>query len=157
MQKTFKILERILLLIAALLILLILAGTIYAVLRPRLPSGSAPKNTSSSATNSIAAPGPLFTGLGRIRSASADPNPATIIVSVVFPYPADDSAFTEELLSHLEEFKSITRTMFSRYTTAELNRMGEDAIKTELLKRFNGLLRLGSIEVIYFNDYLIIE
>ena len=35
--------------------------------------------------------------------------------------------------------------------------MDEEALKTELMRRFNGALRLGRINIVYFNDFIIIE
>ncbi len=98
-----------------------------------------------------------FTGIGRLRAASADPVPATIIVSVAFPYDSTDVAFFEELASRVQDFRDLAKDLFSSYTVEKLQTLGENAVKEELLRRWNNLLRLGKIRVLYFNDYLIVQ
>lgn len=98
-----------------------------------------------------------FTGLGHIRAQTADPTPATVVVGIVFPYDKQDLAFTEELSSHIAQFKELATAYFSSQSAGNLKNLGEEVVKMELLSRFNKLLRLGSIKMLYFNDYLIIE
>jgi flagellar basal body-associated protein FliL len=40
-------------------------------------------------------------------------------------------------------------------SVSELQMLGEENIKTELLRQFNAILRLGRIEALYFVDFLI--
>jgi len=99
----------------------------------------------------------FFTGIGRIRAATDDPVPATVIVSIAFPYDASDSAFSEELAARTRAFRELSADLFSSYSKGELDSLGEARIKAELIRRFNAILRLGSIGEIYFNDYIVIE
>jgi flagellar basal body-associated protein FliL len=143
---------RILAVIALALFLLILGGTLYALF---IRKGAAP----SAVPPSVAAAGEdrIFTGIGRIRSATAGSQPATVILSPVFPYTPEDRPFSEELAAKLGELRRITVDYFSPYTAEELRDRDEETLKEELRSRYNAILRLGRIESLYFNDYLIIE
>lgn len=98
-----------------------------------------------------------FTGVGRIRAATADPEPATVIVSIAFPYDRSDLAFSEELAARTKDLRELTADLFSNLGAAELRPGSEEILKTELLRRYNAILRLGKISVIYFNDYLLVD
>ena len=136
------------------LVLVILVGSLYAVIGPKKLSTeisqSSPKQTNTSNEQ-------YFSGLGRIRANTADPEPAAVVVSIVFPYNKEDIAFTEELSTHIPQFKELAVDYFASQSVKTLKALSEETIKAELLNRFNKLLRLGSIKILYFNDYLIIE
>jgi flagellar basal body-associated protein FliL len=147
---------RILLGTAAVLALILLAGTLYAlVFRPGSPEppGRAGENGPAQSVPG----GGIFTGIGRIRAATAGPNPATVILSVTFPYPSNDKPFTEELASQIVNFRNAAHEYFASLSTEELRRKDDASIKAEILRRYNRLLRLGQIETLYFNEYLVIE
>jgi len=104
----------------------------------------------------------IFTGIGRLRLPTADPDqygtPGTVaVLSVTFPYSPEDRAFSEELAARTVDFRSITAEYFAVHTAADLVKRGEEAIKKDLLDRFNRILRLGKIRLLYFNDFLILE
>jgi flagellar basal body-associated protein FliL len=99
----------------------------------------------------------VFTGIGRLRLATGDPLPATVVVSVAFLYAPEDRSFSEELASRVGDFRSLTAGYFKSFGAAELKLKDEDRIKADLLERYNAVLRLGKIGVLYFNDFIIIE
>jgi flagellar basal body-associated protein FliL len=99
--------------------------------------------------------GAVFSGIGRIRTASADGN--TIIVSIAFPYNRDDIPFAEELTARITEFRNISFAFLSGQTAEALRTMGEGAIKAALLEQYNAVLKLGSITELYFNDFMIVD
>jgi len=146
-----------LLLIACLLILLIVIGTIAGLFHigksePLIGSRSLPQTQHTfTQSNDIR----VFSGLGRIRIPLADSS--TMILSISFPYSADDVAFTEELAAKVGDFRAISIGYFSSLPESRLIQIDEDAAKQEILRRFNDNLRLGHIEVLYFNDLTIIE
>ncbi|MDR0759131.1 MAG: flagellar basal body-associated FliL family protein [Treponema sp.] len=151
-----KAVYRVLMWIAAALALVLLAGTLYALV---FRSGRAepPLQTRGSALLQSATDGGVFTGIGRLRAATAGPEPVTVILSIVFPYPADDKPFTEELASQIVNFRSTTHEYFASLTAEELRRKDDASIKAEILRRYNPLLRLGQIKTLYFSEYLVIE
>jgi flagellar basal body-associated protein FliL len=177
--------SRILTGIVFMLVLCLAGGTIYALLfnrdnaEPRAPAGTppeglpaedaAPDTASSKAAPLGAAPqktadggqesawNETFTGIGRLRAATAAPESAAVILTITFPYNARDKAFAEELNLRIPNFRAVTLEYFRSFSREELRRMNENAIKTEMLRRFNAVLRLGRIETLYFKDYMIVE
>jgi flagellar basal body-associated protein FliL len=151
--------------ILVLLLILVLAGiTVYALVL-RTP-GSPPLYTlptrlipafSQKAPRGQSPTDGIFTGIGRFRVVTADTPPMTIVISIAFPYNSADIAFTEELDAKIQDFRNIASAYFSAHTAAELRQANESRIKAELVRRYNGILHLGQIAVLYFNDFMIIE
>ncbi|GHU19176.1 hypothetical protein FACS1894163_11840 [Spirochaetia bacterium] len=146
----------ILLVIAVALVLVILGGTVYAFFI-RAPDTSA--STVSEKTPGASASGgtAVFTGLGRLRVAANKGESAAALLSITFPYPATDRPFTEELVGKVPAFRSITVGYFAALSAEDLWNLDEAAAKAELLRRFNAELLLGKIEVLYFNDLMILD
>jgi flagellar basal body-associated protein FliL len=137
---------RVLLAVAALLALTLVAGSLYALIRGPLPE--APESSGGET---------VFSGLGQIRAVTSGPSPATVILSIAFPFPPEDRDFSAELSSHTDDFRDSAAAYFSSLSAARLRETPEETIKTELLSRFNSFLLLGRIERVYFSDYMILE
>jgi flagellar basal body-associated protein FliL len=152
---------------------LLCAGTVYGLLRnpqsgplfslgapeAALPAPESAARAPSQAWGTDAEglyPDGIFTGIGRLRI-SLEPQPAAAVLSVVFPYPAEDRAFSEELAARLPELRQITSDYFKGFSADELRRADETTLKTGVLARYNQLLRLGKIEEVYFNDFVILD
>jgi flagellar basal body-associated protein FliL len=99
----------------------------------------------------------MFTGIGRFRVVTADKPPMTIVISIAFPYQSEDRAFAEELDSKVQDLRNIASAYFSAHTAEALRETNESLIKAEIVRRYNALLHLGQIEVLYFHDFMIIE
>jgi len=146
-----------LLFVVGLLILLILIGSIAGLFhigkpQPLIGTRSAPQvHQTLIQTDDIR----IFTGMGRLRIPLV--NSSTLILSIAFPFSADDTAFTEEIAAKVNDFRTIANEYFSALPEPELIRINEEAAKQEILRRFNENLRLGRIEVLYFNDMMVIE
>jgi flagellar basal body-associated protein FliL len=157
-----------------LLALVIAAGTIYALVfraadAPPLFRVSDTTNTEADVPGVISPQAPavqprstptresIFTGIGRLRAVSADKPAVTIVVSIAFPYMPEDRAFSEELNAKVPEFRNTALEYFSTQRAADLRNTSEENIKTELLRRYNALLRLGTISALYFNDFMFID
>jgi flagellar basal body-associated protein FliL len=157
--RFLALLSRVFLILALALVLIIAAGTVYALaFRP----GSAPRSGDTGAGSSAPAPpvspeAAVFTGLGRLRCPTAGPDPALVILQVTFPYFPGDRPFSEELVSRLRDFRSLTASYFAALSPEEFTRKGEAEVKAELLAGYNALLRLGRIPELYFNEYMLIE
>lgn len=154
MKTALDGLYRILLGIVLVMVGVLIFGTIFGLMKSSTNT-QAPRVTESSQNGAVEKS--YFTGLGKIRAQTADPKPAAVVISIIFPYNKQDIAFTEELSSHIPQFKELTVAYFSSQSVKQLKELGESAIKEELLLRFNKQLRLGKIETLYFNDYLLIE
>jgi flagellar basal body-associated protein FliL len=153
--RSLTLLCRVLLALALGLGLVIAAGTVYALaIRPK----SAPAAPSASGTPSPASPDTaVFTGLGRLRCPTAGPAPATVILQAVFPYFPGDRPFSEELVSRIRDFRSLTAAYFNALSPEELRIKGEEEVKAELLEQYNALLRLGQITTLYFNEFMLLD
>ena len=151
------------------MVLILIAGSFLAVVRP---AGSAPLlrigGDTVSSREGQGFPGPepvfsaggetgMFSGIGRLRIPISGPRPATLILSISFPYPIHDRAFTEELASRIGEFRSIATLYFASLPLNRITNLDEDAAKAEILQQYNALLRLGRIENLFFGDLMIIE
>jgi flagellar basal body-associated protein FliL len=151
------------LILALLLALVILGGTLYALaFRPKPavadPAASpTPVFPSVSAVSAVAGEASIFTGLGRLRCPTAGVNPGMVILHAVFPYYPGDRPFSEELVFRIRELRNISSAYFADLTVEELGGKSEADVKAELLSRYNAILRLGQIEVLYFNEYMLIE
>ena len=173
-KKGLLVLYRVIMALIIALVLVLITGSLYAVLRP---DGSAPLFRIGTAdgmaagtagrTGGPGSGGPassladgdiaVFSGIGRLRIPVAGQLPATVILSISFPYPPGDRAFAEELASRISEFRSIATGYFASLPLEKIINMDEDAVKAEILRRYNALLRLGRIETLYFGDLLIVE
>ncbi|MCL2809214.1 MAG: hypothetical protein FWD24_04000 [Treponema sp.] len=143
--------------IACLLILLIVIGTIAGLFHigksePLIGSRSLPQIQHTQLNPSDIR---VFSEMGRLRIPLI--NSSILILSISFPYSADDTAFTEEILAKVSDFRTIASGYFSSLPETRLIQIDEDAAKQEILRRFNDSLRLGRIEVLYFNDLMVIE
>jgi flagellar basal body-associated protein FliL len=171
------ILYRIIVGVLLLLVVLLIAGSLYGLLRSRdsgplfhiggggafregIKNGSAAGNGVSEGTGAFS----VFSGIGTLRiqntnksQASEKSDPAVIIVTISFPYKADDRPFTEELASNLGKFRSIATNYFASLPRDNLAKLDEEQAKAEILRQYNALLRLGRIETLYFGDLMVVE
>ena len=99
----------------------------------------------------------IFSGIGRLRIPLAGQPPATVVLSLSFPYPANDQFFAEELATRIGEFRSIAVGYFSAFSREEIARLDETRAKNEILARYNAMLHLGRIESLYFTDLVILD
>jgi flagellar basal body-associated protein FliL len=155
------VLYRVLVIVFFSLIFLLLMGTLYAlVFRGPAPDREAAGNAAQNQGDPAEAgddTGEIFTGIGRIRALTAEPQAAAVILFVAFPYAPEDRAFSEELAAKIGRFREITAAYFASFSADELRQKEEAAVKEELRQQYNAILRLGSITQLYFNDYMIIE
>jgi len=154
-KKIPRIIYLALLIIAGVLIVLLLIGTIVGLIRSRnaepvlVIGGSS--GTGSVKDDDIR----VYSGLERLRIPLS--NSSILLLSVAFPYSASDIPFTEELAAKINDFKTITTEYFSSLSVENANQIDEEAAKKEILRRFNALLRLGRIDSLYFSDMNILE
>jgi flagellar basal body-associated protein FliL len=150
----FLVLYRVLWGIAFVLVLCIAGGTVYALLRG---PGARLRVTPASPREGSGGVEQVFTGIGRIRALSGGSPQAAVILAVSFPYDPGDRFFAEELSAKVGDFRRLSVEYFASLSAADLARLDEGTVKAELLSRYNALLRLGRIDRLYFNEYMIIE
>lgn len=103
-----------------------------------------------------------FTGISTIRitplaSPDSEENPAILVITPWFSYPADDTEFYEELSRKRTLITSILTYYFSSKTKEEIIALPEETIKNALLTEINGNLSLGKISQLYFTDFIFFE
>ena len=156
-EKISRFIFTALLSIAGALILLLAVGTIFALVRPRHAApiitlgNTAPAEQTFTQADDIR----VFSGMGRQRIPLV--NSSVLILSIAFPYAANDIAFTEELAARINDFRVIASEYFSSLPAENLIQIDEDTAKREILGRFNASLRLGRIESLFFSDMMIID
>ena len=158
------------------LVVVLAAGSLYALFRspnskPLFRIGAA-NGAASGATARRAAGGKqgqnsgagensvsenIFSGIGRLRIPLAGEPAAAVILSVSFPYSADDRPFAEELASRIGDFRSIAAEYFASLPRERAVKLDEEAAKAVILGRYNAILRLGKIETLYFGDLMIVD
>ena len=156
-QKALNIICLILIVITLLLVLTIIVGTIWAMANRQSPApveSSGSETVLPGRTAPSEMPDNIFTGIGRLRLTTNDA--VMVIVTVNFPFPADDKPFFEELVLRTSEFRSITIKYFGDFNSSDLIKTDENTLKTGLLELFNSILNLGKIETLYFDDYLVL-
>jgi len=131
--------------------LIFIGVTIYAVF-----FNTAPPENRQLITPQIREEEQIFTGIGRIRVPTMDPQPGMVIIFVSFVYFPEDRPFSEELALRVGDFRNIIREYIGSFSITELQQLNEETIRAELLRRFNHILRLGRIEIIYFTDFMIV-
>ena len=161
-SRGLLILYRIFVALILALVLILAAGGIYALVRPAdsaplLRIGGAGQSGAGQGTRPVNEATAVFSGLGRLRIPIAGQPPATLVLSISFPYPPDDRAFTEELASRIGEFRSIAIAYFASLPPGKIAGLDEDAAKADILRQYNALLRLGRIETLYFGDLMVVE
>ena len=159
---------RVVVVIMLLLVTILIMGSLYGLLRSRdsgplfriggKGSGSAQDSGGAFREGVREGDNPynIFSGIGKLRIQNTD-KPAVIIISISFPYKAEDRPFTEELASNIGEFRSITTKYFANLPKDKLAKLDEEQAKADILKQYNALLRLGRIETLYFGDLMVME
>ena len=143
---------RFLLILVVILVLLFIGGTIFGLFLKTDPQEH--EQTNALQENEE---GQTYTGIGRIRISTADPQPGMVILFVTFRYYPEDKAFSEELALRIKDFREAIMLYIGSFSAEELLNQSEESIKTELLRRFNTILRLGKIDTLYFSEFLIIS
>ena len=158
------IIYQVLLALILILCLIFLAGTGYALFfqgngAPRFSGTQGiPGNDGVQEVTETGEPGThTFTGIGRLRLSTAEPQSAMVIVTITFPYSPEDRAFSEELAVRVRNFRAITEDYFQSTNAKDLRNKSEAQVKADLLERFNRQLRLGKIQTLYFNDFMIFD
>jgi flagellar basal body-associated protein FliL len=139
--------------LAGLLVLVILAGTVYG-----LATGTRQRKLALEAADRPPLSGEaVFAGIGTLRAATADAKKAIVVATIAFPYDASQRPFGEELLRKAPVLKAAATAYFSRKTAADLAPAYEGAVKAALRDAFNALLSLGKVGEIWLSDFAVIQ
>lgn len=156
-------LNKILIVIIALLLFVILVGTIAGLLKKKkqtpevlIAQGKAVSLMAPASTDEVA-----YFELGTIRISTAgedsEEGGSVMILSPWLAYPAGDTVFYEELSRKSGSLKGIFQAYFSTRTKNQLLSETEEKIVQIIIEEINADLALGKISAIYFTDYLFLE
>ncbi|MDR2182180.1 MAG: flagellar basal body-associated FliL family protein [Treponema sp.] len=153
-DKRLVAVYRALLAIILILCAVLAAGTVYGLARQFLVPDKSARAAESGNGENAAEGESIFSGIGKLRIATSDPEPETVVISVAFPYNRHDRPFAEELASRIPDFKSATAGYLGAFTADQLVNLEMSAVKGELLARYNALLKLGTIRDLYITDFM---
>jgi flagellar basal body-associated protein FliL len=150
-------LSRALALVAGLLALVLVAGSVYAFV-----TGSRQRKVEREAEGAQLAAElrgrTSFTGIGTLRAKSADPKSAAVVVATIaFPYDAGDRPFAEELGRKAAVLRAAALELLSSRSAAQLGPAYEGALKAALRDAFNARLSLGKVTEIWLSDFALIQ
>lgn len=174
MRNRYDFLTVILMSVSALILFVILGGTIWAFASGRAKPGGSRAGTAGGETSllqrGVDNPSPaevlasdssgqtlVFGDIGVLRAPTADREPVTVVVSPYFPYPSGDIAFREEIVGKTRSIRAAIRAWFAGKTLREITEMGETEVKAALIGEINALFVLGKIDTLYFAEYLALE
>lgn len=173
----------VLLVIVVFLVFIIASGTVWACTRPSGSRGAAVSQSGkrlfspgddaaaiksaqdaasdmtageSTAAGSSAAEA-LFSDVGLLRAATADKDGTVIVIQPYFPYPGDDVAFREELVKKTRAIRACVLDWFASRTVREVKKLGEAGVKRALLDAVNGILVLGSLDTVWFSEFMVLD
>ncbi len=160
--------------IAGLLFVAIVAGTLWAFAsgnaRPSARRGARGNPSAVELASGTVGGKAVFSDIGTVRlalrktakerngaKASGEEPLVTVILTPFIPYDGTDVPFREELVVKNRSLRAAIREWFSSRSLEEIESLGEPAVKEALTREINSLLVLGSIETVWFTDYLAIE
>jgi len=144
--------EKALATVAAVLCVVIVAGTAFALL-----TGTPSRKAARLAVPPALAASGVYDGIGRIRAATVDDPPAVVVVHVAFPYDASDRAFREELAAKRDALRRAAVAFFSAQAAKALQPSREAVVKAALRDELNAMLVLGAIEELFFAEFQVIR
>lgn len=159
-------LNKILVVIIAVLLFVILAGTIVGLVTKKnnspeilISQGKAENLNPPVDTTEIS-----YFELGTMRIIpeleSTDDKENLGTVMVITPwlaYPAGDTVFYEEISRKQGVIKSLFTSYFSMKTKSEILSVSEENIISFIMEEINSKLSLGQISNIFFTDYIFLE
>ena len=95
----------------------------------------------------------MYTGIGKLRVPSADQAPLLILAELVFPYPADQQAFKDELTIKQALLRAEGVAYLAACDSTALLPEAEERLLAGLRDTLNNQLFLGKVEELYFASF----
>jgi flagellar basal body-associated protein FliL len=141
---------------ALLLVLMLVAGSIYG-----LAAGTRQKKLAREADRAQVAAElqgrASYTAIGTVRARSADTRAAVVVATIAFPYDAGDRPFAEELGRKAPVLRAAATALLSSKKAAELAPAFEGTVKAALREAFNARLSLGKVTEVWLSDFAVIQ
>ena len=166
-----KKLDKILSIIVIILLITIFAGTVFALLKNKKSFQKQKQLISQGKAVSLMAPKNdnqfSYFNLGSLRVLTKPENDSlqeteqnmgtVLLVTPWLSYPSDDTIFFEEISRKKTVISGIIQDYFSNHSKQELLSQTEVTIEENLLLEINNHLSLGTINQIYFTDFIFLE
>lgn len=165
-----KKLDKILSIIVIILLITIFAGTVFALLKNKKSFQKQKQLISQGKAVSLMAPKNdnqfSYFNLGSLRVLTKPENDSlqetqnmgtVLLVTPWLSYPSDDTIFFEEISRKKTVIAGIIQDYFSNHSKQELLSQTEVTIEENLLLEINNHLSLGTINQIYFTDYIFLD
>ena len=165
-----KKLDKILSIIVIILLITIFAGTVFALLNNKKSFQKQKQLISQGKAVSLMAPKNdnqfSYFNLGSLRVLTKPENNSlqetqnmgtVLLVTPWISYPSDDTIFFEEISRKKTVIAGIIQDYFSNHSKQELLSQTEVTIEENLLLEINNHLSLGTINQIYFTDFIFLE
>ena len=162
--RLYYLTTRFLTLLVIALLLVILTGTVLAILRKGQALDEDDEKVASGVQHNLERPlyvlregKAIYGELGQLRALSSDELPATIVLHPYLEYDADDIPLQEELVKKKDLIRQLFLNWFASHTWLSVETLGESAIKKELLLIINNELLLGRVSSIYFAEFKVVH
>lgn len=165
-----KKLDKILSIIVIILLITIFAGTVFALLKNKKSFQKQKQLISQGKAVSLMAPKNdnqfSYFNLGSLRVLTKPENDSlqetqnmgtVLLVTTWISYPSDDTIFFEEISRKKTVIAGIIQDYFSNHSKQELLSQTEVTIEENLLLEINNHLSLGTINQIYFTDFIFLD
>ena len=166
-----KKLDKILSIIVIILLITIFAGTVFALLKNKKSFQKQKQLISQGKAVSLMAPKNdnqfSYFNLGSLRVLTKSENDSlqeteqnmgtVLLLTPWISYPSDDTIFFEEISRKKTVIAGIIQDYFSNHSKQELLSQTEVTIEENLLLEINNHLSLGTINQIYFTDYIFLD
>ena len=154
----YRTITHILTFVLCVVVLVIITGTVVALLRQEKPHTTLEPMPSPQHTSYFLRDGKaIYSDLGQLRALSADTLPATIVLNPYLEYDAENIPLQEELVKKKELIRNTIIAWFAQRTWLSVETMSESEIKKELLKKINDELSLGVCSSIYFAQFKVLH
>ena len=150
-------LVRILLLVLAVLVLLIVLLTVYAFVSGAVSVENPETGAGLSLQTDESLKDKVYTGIGTLRVLTAGNKPSLVIINPVFYYDSGDLEFFEELQRKRARLEQIVRDWVSSNTASYFLETSDEKLRSDLAGLLSEILILGSVENLYFNEFLVVD
>lgn len=153
--------------IVAVLVLVILTGTIVAFLKKPIEHSSitGPKDGNVKveakklgySSYFLRDGKAIYSELGQLRALSSDELPATIVLNPHLEYDAENIPLQEEIVKKKERLRKVILEWFALRSWLSIETLAESEIKKEILNEINKELTLGSSTSVYFAEFKVVH
>ncbi|MCR5699311.1 MAG: flagellar basal body-associated FliL family protein [Treponemataceae bacterium] len=99
----------------------------------------------------------FYSDFGKIRTFTCDSTKVPVVFVPVFKYEKDNAPLFEEICQKKTKLQNIMASYFTDKTKKQLNSIGDEVLKNQILVQINSELSMGKIEDLYFEEFLLLD